>query len=85
MPKCISILGVDYMGILQCWKGGVEMYGLAKRSKFDLALMLETKLKLGIACCVICYQTKRTGLIMICAVKGQRAYMIDDLKAGIIL
>jgi hypothetical protein len=66
------------------------VYGLAERSKFDLAqlaLMLETKLKLGIACCVTCYQTKRTGLIMICAlaVKGQRAYMIDDLKAGIIL
>ena len=39
------ILEVDHMGLVQvfCSVGEVEVYGLIKRSKVDLALMLETK------------------------------------------
>jgi len=65
--------------------GEVEVYGLAKQSEFDFVMIVETELKVGMLCCAICYQTKRTGETMIWAVKGQRAYTIDGLKAGITL
>jgi hypothetical protein len=45
MPKCIRILGL--IKWVFCNVGEVEVCGLAKRSKFDLALILETKLKVG--------------------------------------
>ncbi len=63
------ILEVDHMGPAQvfCSIGEAEVYGLIKRSKVDLVLILETKLGSMLR---DLYQSKRTGQI-ICAVKGQ--------------
>jgi len=45
MPRSIMVMEVDHIGLVQvfCSVGEVEVYGLIKRSKVDLALMLETK------------------------------------------
>jgi len=47
MLKRIGILKVDRMGLVRvfCNVGEMEAQSLAKTSKFDLALMLETKLE----------------------------------------
>ncbi len=44
-PRSIMILEVDHMGLVWvfCNVGEVEVYGLTKRPKIDLALMLENK------------------------------------------
>ena len=45
------ILEVDHMGLVQVFGsiGEAEEYGLIKRSKVDLALMLETKVGIHVA------------------------------------
>jgi hypothetical protein len=47
MLKRIGVLKIDRVGLMRvfCNVGEVEAQSLAKSSKFDLALMLETKLE----------------------------------------
>ena len=82
--KATYHLEVDHMGLVQvffCSVGGVEVYDLIKRSKVDLALMLETKLGYTLHD-LLSIEKNRSNNDM----RGQRAraHMRDDLKICII-
>ena len=81
---CRSVLGSwGLVAWVFCNVGEVEeVYDPTKRERFDLALMFETKLKVWDCLLRNLLSNERTGQLMICAVKGQTAYMIDELESG---